>query len=67
MRQLSEIKAFSKPLIAGLTKLGITNLQALLLHLPLRYIDETHITAIPIEIFAFYSFRNTNLRILAKL
>ena len=46
MRQLTEIKAFSKPLISGLAKLGITNLQALLLHLPLRYIDETHITAI---------------------
>jgi len=46
MRQLTEIKAFSKPLIASLAKLGITNLQALLLHLPLRYIDETHITAI---------------------
>jgi len=46
MRELTEIKAFSKPLIAGLAKLGITNLQALLLHLPLRYIDETHITAI---------------------
>lgn len=46
MRELTEIKAFSKPLIAGLAKLGITNLQALLLHLPLRYIDETHITTI---------------------
>ncbi len=46
MRELTEIKAFSKPLVAGLAKLGITNLQALLLHLPLRYIDETHITAI---------------------
>jgi ATP-dependent DNA helicase RecG len=46
MRELTEIKAFSKPLIAGLAKLGIANLQALLLHLPLRYIDETHITAI---------------------
>ena len=46
MLRLTEIKAFSKPLIAGLAKLGITNLQALLLHLPLRYIDETHITAI---------------------
>ena len=46
MRPLTEIKAFSKPLIANLAKLGITNLQALLLHLPLRYIDETHITAI---------------------
>ena len=46
MRQLTEIKAFSKPLIANLAKLGIPNLQALLLHLPLRYIDETHITVI---------------------
>ncbi len=46
MTQLTEIKAFSKPLIAKLAKLGISNLQALLLHLPLRYIDETHITTI---------------------
>lgn len=46
MAQLAYIKAFSKPLIASLAKLGISNLQALLLHLPLRYIDETHITAI---------------------
>jgi ATP-dependent DNA helicase RecG len=46
MRQLNEIKAFSKPLITNLAKLGISNLHALLLHLPLRYIDETHITAI---------------------
>jgi len=46
MRQLTEIKVFSKPLVANLVKLGITNLQALLLHLPLRYIDETHIAAI---------------------
>jgi len=44
--QLAEIKAFSKPLIANLAKLGISNLHSLLLHLPLRYIDETHITAI---------------------
>jgi len=44
--QLTDIKAFSKPLISGLSKLGISNLQGLLLHLPLRYIDETHITAI---------------------
>jgi len=43
---LSEIKAFSKPLVANLNKLGISNLQALLLHLPLRYIDETHLTAV---------------------
>ncbi|WP_036301652.1 ATP-dependent DNA helicase RecG [Methylotenera sp. L2L1] len=46
MTQLSQIKAFSKPLVANLAKLGIANLQGLLLHLPLRYIDETHVTAI---------------------
>ncbi|NOT14463.1 MAG: ATP-dependent DNA helicase RecG [Methylotenera sp.] len=46
MIPLSNIKTFTKPLITNLTKLGIANLQALLLHLPLRYIDETHITTI---------------------
>ena len=46
MNLLSEIKAFSKPLIVNLQKLGISNIQGLLLHLPLRYIDETRITAI---------------------
>lgn len=46
MIPLSNIKTFTKPLITNLTKLGIANLQALLLHLPLRYIDETHITAV---------------------
>lgn len=46
MNKLSEIKAFSKPLIANLQKLSISNIQGLLLHLPLRYIDETRITAI---------------------
>ncbi|MGQ0442119.1 MAG: ATP-dependent DNA helicase RecG [Methylophilaceae bacterium] len=46
MSQLSEIKAFSKPLITSLAKLGLHNTQDLLLHLPLRYIDETRITAI---------------------
>ena len=45
-KTLVEIKAFSKPLIANLHKLGISNIQSLLLHLPLRYIDETRITAI---------------------
>jgi len=44
--QLSQIKAFSKPLIANLAKLGIASCQGLLLHLPLRYIDETHVTAV---------------------
>ncbi|HYN55113.1 MAG TPA: ATP-dependent DNA helicase RecG [Methylotenera sp.] len=43
---LTEIKAFNKPLLTNLQKLGISNIQALLLHLPLRYIDETHITAV---------------------
>lgn len=33
-------------MLANLAKLGISNLQALLLHLPLRYIDETHVTAV---------------------
>ena len=46
MNLLSEIKAFSKPLIVNLQKLGISNIKGLLLHLPLRYIDETRITAI---------------------
>ena len=46
MNKLIEIKTFSKPLIANLLKLGISNIQGLLLHLPLRYIDETRITAI---------------------
>ena len=46
MNNLSAIKSFSKPLIANLQKLGISNIQGLLLHLPLRYIDETRITAI---------------------
>lgn len=46
MTALSTLKSFSKPLLASLNKLGISHLQALLLHLPLRYIDETHITAV---------------------
>ncbi len=46
MNSLSEIKSFSKPLTTNLHKLGISNIQGLLLHLPLRYIDETRITAI---------------------
>ena len=43
---LANLKSFSKPLVANLAKLGIRNLQDLILHLPLRYIDETRITAI---------------------
>ncbi len=46
MTNLSQIKSFSKPLLSNLNKLGISNIQGLLLHLPLRYIDETHITLI---------------------
>ena len=46
MTPLSAILAFSKPLISNLSKLGIQSVQGLLLHLPLRYIDETHITAV---------------------
>jgi ATP-dependent DNA helicase RecG len=46
MTQLADMKIFSKALIANLNKLGISNIQGLLLHLPLRYIDETRITTI---------------------
>ena len=42
----SNIKIFSKPLVANLNKLGIYSIQNLLLHLPLRYLDETHMTTI---------------------
>lgn len=45
-KQLADIKAFSKQLLANLQKLGIFDVQGLLLHLPLRYIDETRITPI---------------------
>jgi len=44
--QLEAIKSFSKPLVKNLAKLGIVNQQDLLLHLPLRYIDETRIVPI---------------------
>jgi ATP-dependent DNA helicase RecG len=43
MTKLCEIKGFNKPLLANLNKLGIDTTQALLLHLPIRYIDETRI------------------------
>ncbi|HSI43022.1 MAG TPA: ATP-dependent DNA helicase RecG [Methylotenera sp.] len=46
MVNITDIKAFTKPLIANLQKLGISNIQSLLLHLPLRYIDETRITSV---------------------
>lgn len=44
--QLAQSKLFSKSLLANLAKLGIIDAQDLLLHLPLRYVDETHITPI---------------------
>lgn len=43
---LETIKGITKPVLASLHKLGISNVQGLLLHLPLRYVDETHITPI---------------------
>lgn len=46
IKLLTEFKAFSKPLLASLQQLGISTMQGLLLHLPLRYIDETHINAV---------------------
>lgn len=42
--QLSEVKGITPALQGRLSKLGIFNLQGLLLHLPLRYLDETRIT-----------------------
>jgi len=43
---LAQIKGITKPVLAGLQKLGISTVQGLLLHLPLRYVDETRITPI---------------------
>ena len=43
MTKLADIKGITKPVLTGLSKLGITDAQGLLLHLPLRYVDETHI------------------------
>jgi ATP-dependent DNA helicase RecG len=46
MRPLNEIKGFTPAVCSQLAKLNIHSVQALLLHLPLRYLDETRITAI---------------------
>lgn len=46
MRPLSELRGFTPALCSQLAKLGIHSPQALLLHLPLRYLDETQITPI---------------------
>jgi ATP-dependent DNA helicase RecG len=46
MPSLSDIRGFTPAVRSQLEKLGIHTPQALLLHLPLRYLDETHVTAI---------------------
>lgn len=43
---LAEQKGFSPALVSHLAKIGVHTLHDLILHLPLRYIDETRITAI---------------------
>jgi len=43
---LNTIKGITKPLLANLAKLGIASVDDLLLHLPLRYVNETHLTPI---------------------
>ena len=44
MQSLAQLKGVTKPLLARLAKLGIASVEELLLHLPLRYVDETHLT-----------------------
>lgn len=46
MANISDIQAISKSLLANLQKLGLHTTQQLLLHLPLRYQDETKISFI---------------------
>lgn len=46
MLPLSDIRGFTPALCSQLAKLGIHTPQALLLHLPLRYLDETRVTLI---------------------
>lgn len=46
MTKLADIKGITKPVLSGLHKLGIHDVQGLLLHMPLRYVDETHISAV---------------------
>lgn len=46
MTLLNDIKIFSQPLVKNLQKLGVETLTDLLLHLPIRYVDETSITSI---------------------
>jgi ATP-dependent DNA helicase RecG len=44
--KLADCGFIGKPVLARLQKLGIVDVQGLLLHLPLRYVDETRITPI---------------------
>lgn len=46
MTALADIKAIPEAVRNRLKKLGIMDTQGLLLHMPLRYLDETHITPI---------------------
>jgi ATP-dependent DNA helicase RecG len=46
MSGLAEIKGITKSALARLGKLGLQSVDDLLLHLPLRYIDETRLTLI---------------------
>lgn len=46
MSDLAAIKGVTKPVLARLGKLGLQTVEDLLLHLPLRYVDETHLTPI---------------------
>lgn len=43
---LTDIIGSSKPLLGALAKLGISDVHGLQLHLPLRYFDQTRITAV---------------------
>ncbi|MGX8881590.1 ATP-dependent DNA helicase RecG [Methylovorus sp. SPW-M1] len=46
MKPLQDLKGITQPVLSGLRKLGIHSIEDLLLHLPLRYVDETRVTPI---------------------
>ena len=46
MSKFESNSSIPKPVLTGLHKLGIYGAQGLILHLPIRYLDETHITPI---------------------
>lgn len=46
LNALEQVKGLTPALRTAFRKLGITDVQGLLLHMPLRYVDETHITPI---------------------